>query len=222
MQHLPNETVELIFLIKNMKTLNLIFILISISVFAQKENDKMLDTLYLKDGTIIKGVIKKNVQSQSKIKMCKGISRRKKGKCIKYKPSEVDSFAQFYYELKKAKGVLGFGKKEYDKGYYKYYTISFRDYKVYAKKKYSGQNYDFYTNYWFQNVQGKSRIINRVYITRKNSYTAITWFKPGNINEDIRNAKKVFPKCEKKLEKFRKSSNKKEKGIMEFIDENCE
>ena len=202
-----------------MKKLLLLLLLLSTTVYAQKDNNnKMLDTLYLKDGTTITGVIKRNLNSPSKIKMCKGNSREKTGKCIKYNPTEIDSFSKFYHRLIKAGGVLGFGKKEYKKGYDKYYSISFKNYTVYGRKSYSGNNFDFYLNSYtdYQTLR------NRIYVTNKNSYNAKGWFKPGNINEDIRNAKIVFTKCEKKLEKFRKSKNKKEKGIMEFIDENCE
>jgi hypothetical protein len=186
--------------------------------FAQKDNNnKMLDTLYLKDGTVITGVIKKNLNSAKKIKMCKGNSRKKTGKCIKYKPVEVDSFAKFYHRLSKSNGV--FGKKEFEKGHDKYYTITFSDdSKVYANLIKKGNNYDFY-HYSYMNNQNFRQIVTA---TKPNSRKIVAWFKPGNINEDIRNAKKAFPKCEKELEKFRKSSNKKNTSITDFIDENCE
>lgn len=61
-----------------MRKLIILITLTTAISFAQKDNNnKMLDTLYLKDGTVISGVIKKNLNSAKKIKMCKGNSRKK-------------------------------------------------------------------------------------------------------------------------------------------------
>ncbi|WP_299886045.1 hypothetical protein [uncultured Lacinutrix sp.] len=203
-----------------MKKILLLLILSSTIAFGQKnDNNKMLDTLYLKDRTVITGVIKKNLNSTRKIKMCKGKSRKKRGKCVKYKPVEVDSFSMFYSKLKRADGFLGFGKKELEKGYNKYYTITYSDdSKVYANLTKKGNNYDFY----YYSYSDSQRDRQFIAVTKPNSRNAIVWFKPGNINEDIRNAKKTFPKCKEKLERFRKSSKKKNTSITDFIDENCE
>ena len=178
----------------------------------------MLDTLFLKDGSIITGVIKMNPNSTKKIKICKGVTRKKTAKCIKQNATEVDSFVEFYRSVK-VKGFLGFGKKEYKIRSIKYYTINFKNTsKAYAKLTKKGNNYDFYHNSYIDYETLKQFIL----VTKPNNREVISWFKPGNINENIRNAKKAFPKCEEKLEIFRKNKTKKEISIIDFIDENCE
>ncbi|MBC2843653.1 hypothetical protein [Winogradskyella flava] len=198
--------------------ITVLVLIISISTYSQKRDFKDdIDTLVLKNGKVLTGVVTKLKGGRVGIK--EGKTRKDTKKSVEYTNDEIERFVIGHTVSFKKRFYLQF--KEEIKPY-NYYILGFNDPDKYrlvsAYIIHKGENYDFYA----YNVNFQSTTWHFYVITKKNSKEALYRYRDKGKKKNLKAIIEKFTDCEQMKKILEdKSYKKKDFNLYKEIDNHC-